>query len=435
MLTRTHIRPIRSLALMVATAWLTFGVAVVPAGATSIFDFFAQGDRDRGRVVRSGDKVRIGSGVSVDEDEVVMGDLVSVLGSARVNGQVTGEVVVVLGNLFLGPNSRVDDVTVVAGEVRRSPGARVTGDFTEVGFGRLGRDLFDWGDVPRFRLGFPEGAGIAWTVFRLLFLATLVAAVVFVAPATVRRVAGHAGAAPLKAGLLGFGIQILFVPVLVVVTVLLAISIIGIPFLLLIPFVILGLFVALVIGFSGVAFEVGRWIRSRGGTDAGNMFGMALLGVVAVVAFALVGRGVALGGGLFSLFAAIVLACAFLIEYAVWTVGMGAVALAGFSGKRYSARPLPPGPSAPMGGGAPPAPTTPSAPAGPAGGPATDPSTPATPLAMGTQDAVLPSALLGAAAAQPASDVSPVAPVDFDPELRIADGPHPDEGDPPDRSS
>lgn len=359
-----------------AIATLVLSLSAGSLAALSAHDFLSQPRRDRrdreadeGRVVRSGDKVRIASSVSVAADEIVMGDLVAVLGSARVDGQVTGEVVVVLGDLILGPESRVDDVTVVAGEIRRSPGARVTGQMNSVGFAGLGGDWVDWGDWGDWRgrrperFGFSDGLGVGWTMFRLILLSLVVTAIVFVAPATVRKVAAEAGASPLKAGLIGFGIQIFFVPVLIVLTVVLAISIIGIPFLLLIPFVVLAALVASLIGFSGVAFEIGRWLRSRAGAEANNMFGLALLGVVAVVALALVGRGVALGGGLFSLFSAIVLVCAFLFEYAAWTVGMGAAAMAGFSGKRYAA--LPPGSngSPPSGGPAgPPPPAPPPAP-------------------------------------------------------------------------
>ena len=443
MLTPTPGRPIRPLALALATTWLVLSATVVPAGATSILEMFGQrdGDRDRDRIVRSGDKVRFGSGISVDEDEIVNGDVVSIFGSARVDGQVTGDTVVVLGDLTLGPDARVENVTVVGGELRRSSGARVTGELVEVGFGRLSRDWFDWDDRPRMRFGLPEGAGMAWTLFRLMFLALIVAAVVFVAPATVRRVAGQVEVAPWKAGLLGFGIQILFIPVLVVLVVVLAVSIIGIPFLLLIPFVILGFIVASLVGFAGVAFEIGRWVKSRGGTASGNMFAMALLGVVVIIAFALIGRGVALGGGLFSLFAAVVLVCAFLIEYAAWTVGMGAAALAGFSGKRYSTGTLPPGPGDPLGGGTPPAPTGPPPPAAPpagtsgpdplhAMGPSSSSTAPAAP-----PDAAPPQAFLGAAGARPAAGETPKppeTPPDFDPELRIVDRDSPPgDGDPP----
>ena len=331
-------------------------VLVAPAvSAEPIREFFVQSDDDR--IVRSGDIVRIGSGVTVDEDEVVMGDVVSIFGSARVDGQVTGEVVVVFGDLTLGRNARVNDVVIVGGQLRRRPGARVRGDLNEIGFGRLGRDWFDWDDWGgrgRFRRGFGGGLGVGWTIFRLLFLSALVMAVVFVAPATVRRVGGTALESPWKAGLIGFAVQVFFLPVLVVTTVLLAVSIIGIPLLLLMPFLVLGLIILTVVGFTGVAYEIGRGLKARGGSDSGNMFLMALMGVLAIVAVALVGRGVALGGGLFSFFAAILLGCAFLIEYAAWTVGIGATALAGFGGKQYMSPPSQPEPGLPPSASPPP---------------------------------------------------------------------------------
>ncbi len=142
---------------------------------------------------------------------------------------------------------------------------------------------------------------------------------------------------------------------------LLAVSIIGIPLLLLMPLLVLGLIILTVVGFTGVAYEVGRGLKARGGSDSGNMFLMALMGVtcrcsssLAIVAVALVGRGVALGGGLFSFFAAILLGCAFLIEYAAWTVGIGATARAGFGGKQYMSPPSQPEPGLPPSSSPPP---------------------------------------------------------------------------------
>jgi len=362
----------RRLALLVSGALL---LASAPALAgSSPLGFLVQDDE--GRVVQSGDKVRIGSGVTVEEDEVVMGDVVSILGSARVDGQVTGDVVVVLGDLTLGSSARVNNVTVVGGELRRRRGARVRGDLNEIGIGRLRPNWGDWGDWDDwggrnpFRRGFGDGSGIGWTLFRLLFLAGLVMAVVFVAPATVRKVGQQALGAPWTAGLIGLAIQIFFVPVLIVTAILLAISIIGIPLLLLLPFVVLGLIIVALVGFSGVAYEIGHWLKTRGGAEAGSMFVAALVGVFVIVAVALAGRGVALGGGLFSLFAAILLACAFLIEYAAWTIGIGATTLAAFSGRRYTtpppstgAAPIEPPPSAPPSAPAPPTAPPPTPPA------------------------------------------------------------------------
>ena len=95
---------------VMAGAALVLVLAAPAASAGPVREFFVQSDDDR--IVRSGDIVRIGSGVTVDEDEVVMGDVVSIFRSARVDGQVTGEVVVVFGDLTLGRNARVNDVVI-----------------------------------------------------------------------------------------------------------------------------------------------------------------------------------------------------------------------------------------------------------------------------------------------------------------------------------
>ena len=59
------------------------------------------------------------------------GDVVAVMGSARVDGEVQGgevqgDVVAVMGSVHLGPDAQVDgDVVAVGGELRRDAGSEV----------------------------------------------------------------------------------------------------------------------------------------------------------------------------------------------------------------------------------------------------------------------------------------------------------------------
>src|SRR5438309_727334 len=77
---------------------------------------------------RSSDRVHIGGSVTVDADETIDGDVVAIGGSARVRGEVRGEVVAIGGYVELGPNAIVrKGITVVGRTVRRDPAARVDG--------------------------------------------------------------------------------------------------------------------------------------------------------------------------------------------------------------------------------------------------------------------------------------------------------------------
>ncbi len=64
--------------------------------------------------------------------------MVVIGGFARVNGRVTGEVVVVGGSAQLGPQADVTgDVVVVGGRLDRNPAARIGGEVEEVGVGPI----------------------------------------------------------------------------------------------------------------------------------------------------------------------------------------------------------------------------------------------------------------------------------------------------------
>src|SRR5262249_47599875 len=90
--------------------------------------------RSSRRMDRShGDRVRIFGDVTVREGEDVTGQVVAVLGSVRINGEVGSDVVSVLGSVDLGEKAVVGgDVVSVGGRVNRTPGAQVRGGVTEV---------------------------------------------------------------------------------------------------------------------------------------------------------------------------------------------------------------------------------------------------------------------------------------------------------------
>ena len=79
------------------------------------------------------DRTVIGDKATVAEGDVVK-DLVVIGGDAEVNGQVRGDLVVVLGNVTMGPNAEVrGDLVVVGGNLTAPPEVRVDGDRVVIG--------------------------------------------------------------------------------------------------------------------------------------------------------------------------------------------------------------------------------------------------------------------------------------------------------------
>jgi hypothetical protein len=286
------------------------------------------------RTRRSGDRVRFGGSVRVEADELVTGDVVAIGGSVTVDGEVTGDVVAVGGSVRLGPNADVrGDVAVVGGVLHRSEGARVRGRVSDVG-----RFDFNWFGPTRRRPGpwwqwmRPWGSVFALmsTTVRFAILSLLVCLVLLLGPTYVERVAARAAAEPLKAGLVGFLAQLLFLPLLVATIVVLVVTIIGIPLLVLVPFAIIGFALVFLIGFAAVSRRLGGVLAARLGWSHRSSYLVAVLGVVVVLSPVLIGRLLGLAGGLLWPLAAVLVAVGFVVEYVAWTVGLGAVALVRF---------------------------------------------------------------------------------------------------------
>jgi hypothetical protein len=296
------------------------------------------------------DRVRFGGSIQIGEDEKVPGDVVVIGGSAQIDGEVDGDVVVVGGSLTLGPKANItNDAVVVGGGLRRDPGARVGGRVEEVSVGGL--DLTDI-RMPRGPMGewwrgpFRPTFSLISTFVRVGVLCLLVALMMMFARGYVDRVGVRAVAEPLKAGAIGLLAQLLFVPLLIITTVVFVVTIIGIPLLALIPFGILALMLFALAGFSAVASLVGGWLTRRFGWTEYGPIATTVLGVVLIAAPVLLARVVGLVGGPLGLLSMGLMIVGFLVEYAAWTVGMGAVALARFS----RGEPSPGGAIVPTGG-------------------------------------------------------------------------------------
>ena len=106
------------------------------------------------------------------------------------------------------------------------------------------------------------------TLTRLAVMCILASIVLLFARDYVERVGVRAATEPVKAGAIGLLIQLLFLPVLIASIVLMVITIIGIPLLLLVPFGILAAVLLALVGFTAVAYDVGRFAVNRLGAAA-----------------------------------------------------------------------------------------------------------------------------------------------------------------------
>jgi hypothetical protein len=182
----------------------------------------------------TGTRVAIGQDVKVAADEEILDGVAVVGGSLQVAGRLREGAVVIGGDVHLLPTADVPgDLVLVGGALIRDPGARVSGSVSYVSLGQWSRSigLFDWG--PRLTLGETgRWLSLAATVFRLSLLAALVLLVLLVARAPVARVGRAAAAEPVRAAIVGLAAEVLFLPLLLILSIALGLTIIGLKFIL-----------------------------------------------------------------------------------------------------------------------------------------------------------------------------------------------------------
>lgn len=287
-----------------------------------------------------GDRVNIFGDVRVREGEQINGQVVAVLGSARIDGEVEDQVVAVLGSVELGPKAVVrGDIVSVGGRVHRADGAQVRGGVTEVALSHVhlpeeivpfisGVGLFSvfdgFGAVPR----------LIGSTFRLLLLITLGAVAYFIARRTVERSAERVQDNPVKVTFVGLAAGLLIGPILFIASFVLILTIIGIPLLLLVPFILVFLLLLSLAGFTGTALAIGQWGSRRFGIGGGAGLASVVVGIVMIFIPLMLARIIALGGWATAPFSFVLGAAAFGLELLVWAAGFGAVLSATFGAWR-----------------------------------------------------------------------------------------------------
>ncbi|MGY8693736.1 MAG: hypothetical protein ACKVGW_06010, partial [Verrucomicrobiia bacterium] len=227
------------------------------------------------------------------------GDLCSV--ARRTLGPVGREVVVVLGNLELGPKAEVHDITVVAGTIEQDPEAIVTGSFTEVpiyipfitdGWEEIHPYIYQGLALGRFVV---PSIGWSWMMALVALGGLLLLAAAFPKPAVacVNTMEGK----PALSIVSGFAFHLVGTTIISIVAILLVATGIGI---LAIPFLGMALLFMWLLSFIAVYGVIGRRFGARdniaiatliGGILATLSYAVPVLGFLVVLGISVVGTG------------------------------------------------------------------------------------------------------------------------------------------------
>jgi hypothetical protein len=317
--------------------------------------------RDDGNRHSTGERVKVGDSVVVEEDERILGDVVSIGGDVVVRGDVEGDVVSVGGDVEVHDGAKVmGDAVSVGGRVEKSDGATVLGETVSVNvpiplFGLRGPEFHK----PRF---FTLGWKLAFFVVGLLLVLLFNAVAGHRLDVVSRRVESEPGQSFLI-GLLGaFGTPI----AMLIAFVLLAITIVG---LLLFPVLLILVWLMMLGGFAAVAIAVGRRVvEGRGPADrlrpAGSSYTHLFVGFVLLHAFLIAGSIVRVIPWPLDPFGIFLAVLGWFVLVFATTMGYGAVLLSRL-GKQVpqvvgaAGRPAPPPPPPPVWPAPPPPPSAP----------------------------------------------------------------------------
>jgi len=270
------------------------------------------------------DIVKVGERLTVDEDEVVKGDVVCIGGSMRIAGTVRGDVVCVGGTMRLDSTAVVKgDAVAVGGSIERHDDATVEGESISIGMpilpGLLGVDV-----SPRI-CHVTRAAASPFPVLFGLFLFALVISVLVSAflPNPTMRLETTVRRSFWKAFLVGILGEVLVLPLFL----LLVISIIGLA---LVPLAAVALAAALYFGIAGVSLLMGNMFFSRFKSKLPHIVGSTAMGVLLIYALWIIGGMIAYGAGALG---GLIVALGCLVVWVAWTAGLGAVILTRFGSR------------------------------------------------------------------------------------------------------
>uniref|UniRef100_A0A7C4TCQ2 Polymer-forming cytoskeletal protein n=1 Tax=candidate division WOR-3 bacterium TaxID=2052148 RepID=A0A7C4TCQ2_UNCW3 len=260
-------------------------------------------------------------GGEIENNGVITGDAAVAGGSVKNKGKIEGDIAVAGGSVELDSNSVVEgDIAIVGGGVDRSDHAVVKGEITALDIGKLDKimprikPLLRWhrGHSP-LRQALFEFATLGFIL--VMFILGLIIMLVF--PAAIDKITGKIKKNIWVAVAIGIGIEILFVPLII----LFAISIIGIP---IIPAFILAVFIAILFGLSAFSIVLGERICYNLNWQIKNRIGIYTMGYLPLVIVFLIGLFLRKLGFL----GVLVWILGIAIIYVAGTIGLGSVVYA-----------------------------------------------------------------------------------------------------------
>jgi hypothetical protein len=272
-----------------------------------------------------GDLVLIGESGAVEANEVVTGDAVVIGGNLQIRGIVRGDAVCVGGHLTAGPNAWIGgDLVTVGGAAQIDAAAKVMGN--KVNVAPLPLDLFRYlkpgahpgADNAKAGHGrHNRGETVGYLLLGLLFFALLVFVALLMTaflPAQFGRATEHIEGDFPRSALLGLTLMIVLPAALLA----LAVTIIGIP---LIPLVVLTTGLGILVGYTAIAHALGRRLAAGKSPFLQTVVGLALLQAAAIL-----GDVIGIAAGPRSLAATGFAALGMLIFIAGGFLGLGAIA-------------------------------------------------------------------------------------------------------------
>ncbi|MFH1434475.1 MAG: hypothetical protein ABIJ56_02045 [Pseudomonadota bacterium] len=278
------------------------------------------GDDYRGRQ----DVVLMGQNKTIEEDEVVSGDVVIIGGNLKVMGKVQGDTVCVGGNLTVGPKAVIrGDLVNVGGNADIDPKARVKGDKVSVQGMPLGilkylKHFEDGKHHEHFKHHEEFGFGhrlakfISEIVFYLFLLFLALLMTVFI-PRQLGRIDDHLTGDFPRSALLGIAVMLLLPLALLI----LAVMIIGLP---VIPLLILVVIVTALMGYIAFGKVLGRKLVGERHVMLQIIAGLGLLQAASIL-----GDLIALPGGSFIIVAGVVKTIGTIIFIGGMFLGLGGV--------------------------------------------------------------------------------------------------------------
>jgi hypothetical protein len=258
----------------------------------------------------------LAAGAVADELIVVVG------GSATINGRAEDDVVVIGGTLRVGPTGVIrGEAASVGGEVIVDPAGQVLGQIDETAIVWPSLDL-GWGTVSD---GWWAVASFAAMLARLGIVLVVSLIITWVAPRWTDTIGLRVSNAPAASLFTGIVCQVLFVPLVIVVSIILAISIVGIPVLLLgLPLFLAGTALFWTAGFAGVVARLGARLRGQASGYSTSPTLDLLTGFAVVSMLTVTAHVLALGPWWTAPTSFGLNLTGTLVEWVVWTLGLGA---------------------------------------------------------------------------------------------------------------